>query len=76
MSNMSTAADFTNAAVTAAQNPSTAGYHHGEHPLTVSQAYAENMQAQYPTIMLDGSQPDKLLQLQLEVVVSCAYAEL
>jgi hypothetical protein len=35
MPNISVAADFTNAAVAAAQNPSNAGYHHGEHILTI-----------------------------------------
>jgi hypothetical protein len=43
MPNMSVAADFTNAAVAAAQNPSTAGYHHSEHILIIGQAYADDI---------------------------------
>jgi hypothetical protein len=35
MPNISVAVDFTNAAVAAGQNPSNAGYHHGEHILTI-----------------------------------------
>jgi hypothetical protein len=76
MPNMSVAADYTNAAVAAAQNPSNAGYHHGEHILTISQAYAENIQAPFRTTTLVGLplvKPQLLLQV---VVVSCAYAEL
>jgi hypothetical protein len=47
MPNMSIAANFTNAAVAAAQNPSNASYHHGEYILTISQAYAEDIQAPF-----------------------------
>jgi hypothetical protein len=35
MPNMSVAADFTNAAVAAAQNPSNAGYYYSKHILTI-----------------------------------------
>jgi hypothetical protein len=76
MPNMSVAVDFTNAAVAAAQNPSNAGYHYGEHILTIGQAYAEDIQALFQTTTLVGL-PLVRLQLLLQViVVSCAYAEL
>jgi hypothetical protein len=73
---MSVAADFTNAAVAAAQNPSTAGYHHGEHIFTVCQAYAEDTQGPFRTTMQVGLLFVKLQLLLQVVVVSRAYAEL
>jgi hypothetical protein len=75
MPNMSVVVDFTNAAVAAAQNPSNAGYHLGQHILTIGQAYAEYIQAPFRTttsVELPLVRPQLLLQV---IVVSCAYAE-
>jgi hypothetical protein len=76
MLNMSVAADYTNAAVAAAQNPSNARYHYGEHILTIGQAYAKNIQALFQTTTLVGLLLVKLQLLLQVVVVSCAYAKL
>ena len=73
MLNMNSIADFTNAAVAAATNPSNARYYHGEHTQAIDWAYADNMQAPFPTTTKAGPQLVKLQLLLLILVVSRAY---